>query len=135
MALAMEKWDLHKRIALFILLRFKLKPANILLGFMITTAFLSMWISNTATTMMMVPIALAIILQLEGLLGKASVKNTRSVFFWDWRIVHPLVELLPLWVLHPICHLSGYLTFSSLAVRRSHLRTGFSLLSPCQFVF
>ncbi len=81
MALAMEKWDLHKRIALFILLKFKLSPAFILLGFMITTAFLSMWISNTATTMMMVPIALAIILQLESLMGWASVQNYSKGIF------------------------------------------------------
>ncbi|RMF06566.1 MAG: SLC13/DASS family transporter [Candidatus Neomarinimicrobiota bacterium] len=64
-ALAMERWNLHRRIALTILTRVGASPRNILFGFMGATAFLSMWISNTATTMMMVPIALAIILNLE----------------------------------------------------------------------
>ena len=64
-ALAMQKWDLHKRIALKILMYTGISPARILLGFMLATAFLSMWISNTATTMMMVPILLSIIQKLE----------------------------------------------------------------------
>ncbi len=64
-ALTMEKWHLHKRIALFIIKLIGGGPHRIILGFMLASAFLSMWISNTATAIMMVPIGLAIILQME----------------------------------------------------------------------
>ena len=74
-ALAMRKWKLHRRIALRILMIFGSKPRNILLGFMLATAFLSMWISNTATTMMMVPIALSIVYKLEEIIDADKVKK------------------------------------------------------------
>ncbi len=60
-ALAMQRWQLHKRFALKILVATQGKPVTLMLGFMLATASLSMWISNTATTLVMLPIALAVI--------------------------------------------------------------------------
>jgi sodium-dependent dicarboxylate transporter 2/3/5 len=64
-AIAIQKWNLHKRIALNIINLIGTNVVNIILGFMVATAFMSMWISNTATAVMMLPIAIAIVGQLK----------------------------------------------------------------------
>ncbi|WP_248723760.1 DASS family sodium-coupled anion symporter [Seonamhaeicola sp. ML3] len=61
LALALEKVNLHKRIALTIIKKTGSSPNKVILGFMIATAFMSMWISNTASTVVMLPIALSVI--------------------------------------------------------------------------
>lgn len=63
LAIAIERWELHRRIALQIIRFIGTNRNRIILGFMLATAFLSMWISNTATSVMMLPIGLAIIAQ------------------------------------------------------------------------
>ena len=74
-ALTMEKWHLHRRIALFIIRLIGGGPSRIILGFMLASAFLSMWISNTATAIMMVPIGMAIILQLEEAFSRTETRQ------------------------------------------------------------
>lgn len=65
-AMGIERWDLHKRIALNVVSRIGTESRSLIFGFMIATALLSMWISNTATTLMMVPIALSAAAALGG---------------------------------------------------------------------
>ncbi len=74
LGLGMERHNLHKRIALNLIKLTGTNPNGIILGFMLTTAFISMWISNTATTVMMLPIALSItnLLGVEGTEDKAK---------------------------------------------------------------
>ena len=74
-ALTMEKWKLHRRIALFIIRLIGGGPNRIVLGFMIASSFLSMWISNTATAIMMVPIGLAIVLKMEENFNVAATRK------------------------------------------------------------
>ena len=76
-ALTMEKWNLHRRIALGIIAVIGTNPNTLILGFMTATGFLSMWISNTATTMMMVPMSLAVTKQVaDSLKANGSTIDT-----------------------------------------------------------
>jgi sodium-dependent dicarboxylate transporter 2/3/5 len=61
LAMALEKWHVHKQVARIIIQAVGSSKPRILLGFLISTAFLSMWVSNTATALMMLPMALAVI--------------------------------------------------------------------------
>ncbi len=71
-AQAMERWGLHRRIALSVLGFFGGQPIALVLGFITATSFLSMWISNTASTLVMLPIALAVLSRFEGLVPPAK---------------------------------------------------------------
>lgn len=61
MALALEKWGVHEQIARRIIAVVGNKKSNILLGFILSTGLISMWISNTATALMMLPMAMAVV--------------------------------------------------------------------------
>lgn len=76
LGLAIEKWELHRRIALNIMNISGDKPSRIILGGMLATSLLSMWISNTATTVMMLPIGMSVIALINDKFeDKRSAKN------------------------------------------------------------
>ncbi len=81
-AVTMQRWGLHKRIALQIIRFVGFSPRRIILGFMLATAFLSMWISNIATAMMMVTIGMALISHISGLADQSeyAANKTTSPF-------------------------------------------------------
>ncbi len=78
LAIAIERWNLHKRIALNIIRLIGTNVKLIILGFMVATAFLSMWISNTATSVMILPIGIAIITQLKD--NPDTLENETQIF-------------------------------------------------------
>lgn len=65
LALAMQRWGLHRRIALTIIRAMGTRPAGLVGGFMAATAFISMWVNNTATVLMMLPIGLSVVERCE----------------------------------------------------------------------
>jgi sodium-dependent dicarboxylate transporter 2/3/5 len=71
-ALAIEKWGLHRRLALLTILAVGTQPARLVGGFILATGLISMWISNTATTVMMLPIGLSVIALLQTRLEEAG---------------------------------------------------------------
>ena len=78
LALAMQKWNLHIRIALGIVLLVGTSPRRLVAGFMIATGFVSMWVSNTATAVMMLPVGLSVLYLVAKLTGK-NVPQSASV--------------------------------------------------------
>lgn len=75
LALAMQRWGLHKRIALRTVAFVGTQPSRLVAGFMLATAFLSMWVSNTATTVMMLPIGVSVLLLVLRQTGQAGAAD------------------------------------------------------------
>ncbi|MCS5478241.1 SLC13 family permease [Corynebacterium sp. YIM 101645] len=69
LALGLQRWDVHRRMALAVVLAVGTSPKRLILGFMIATGFLSMWVSNTATAVVMLPIGLSVLHLTADLVG------------------------------------------------------------------
>jgi solute carrier family 13 (sodium-dependent dicarboxylate transporter), member 2/3/5 len=91
LALAMQRWGLHRRIALLTIRAVGTEPRMMVGGFMLATAGLSMWVSNTATTVMMLPIGVSVLALVATRLGAARPGETGP----DVRPGAPLSEVSP----------------------------------------
>lgn len=81
LALAMQRWNLHRRIALLTVKVMGTKPSQMVAGFMVATGFLSMWVSNTATAVMMLPIGVSVLL-LVTKIGSGDGETARPPQRW-----------------------------------------------------
>lgn len=80
LALGMQRWNLHRRLALSVVLMVGTQPKRLILGFMVATGFLSMWVSNTATAVVMLPIGMSVLqLTAETVGGMRNQKNFATV--------------------------------------------------------
>lgn len=104
-ATAVEKWNLHKRIALNILRVIGGQPHRLVLGFMIATGFLSMWLSNTSTALMMMPMGMSLILLYEELNREAAAKGA---------VIDARAENFPLTILLGIAYSASIGGFATL---------------------
>ncbi|MBX3358445.1 MAG: DASS family sodium-coupled anion symporter [Phycisphaeraceae bacterium] len=75
LGLGMQRWGLHRRLALLTILTVGGNPRRTVLGFMVATAMLSMWVNNSATAMMMMPIGLSVIALVSARLGRGDLSN------------------------------------------------------------
>ncbi len=76
LALGMQRWNLHRRIALLVLRSMGSRTNALIAGFMIATGFLSMWVSNTATTVMMLPIGISVLLLVKKITDGGDTAET-----------------------------------------------------------
>lgn len=74
LALAMQRWNLHRRIALLTLKVMGTNPSMMVAGFMVATGFLSMWVSNTATAVMMIPIGVSVLMLIAQATGGKNIQ-------------------------------------------------------------
>ncbi|XFE74915.1 SLC13 family permease [Algoriphagus halophilus] len=99
LATGIEKWNLHRRIALNIIHLLGTDLRRIVLGFILATGILSMWISNSATSLMMLPIGLAVVNQFKSQLGESNTSiadRLGKTSCWESPIVLQLVVWQPL---------------------------------------
>ncbi|CAC5421146.1 SLC13A2_3_5 [Mytilus coruscus] len=75
LTVCIEKWNIHRRFALKLLLLLGTSTKWLTFGFMVTTAFMSMWVSNTATTSMMIPIGQAVLVELVRVRKRKSINQ------------------------------------------------------------
>lgn len=75
-ALGLQRWNVHRRLALMVVAAVGTSPKRLILGFMIATGFLSMWVSNTATAVVMLPIGMSVLQLTAGTVG--GMKNQKK---------------------------------------------------------
>ncbi|VEI13268.1 SLC13 family permease [Trueperella bialowiezensis] len=112
LALAMQRWNFHRRLALRIVLAVGTKPSRLVLGFMVATGFLSMWVSNTATAVMMLPIGISVLAtigQVDDAGGQKKLSNFGTALMLGIAYAASIASLSTLIGTPPNTLLRGYL--------------------------